>query len=117
MAFSTTVVVTLPPGLNHCDHRCGRVAMNVLISFCVMLCGFQTSFVCSLFLQIRRTPYSLSQVVKFLKQTYYNEGVLGLWRGNSATMARIIPHGAIQFTAHEQWMEVLGLNVISTTDK
>lgn len=55
--------------------------------------------------------------MKFLKGTYYNEGVLGLWRGNSATMARIIPHGAIQFTAHEQWVEVLGLNVTSPADK
>ncbi|XP_034233592.1 mitochondrial coenzyme A transporter SLC25A42 [Thrips palmi] len=69
-----------------------------------------------IYFQIQKTPYSLSGVMKFLKGTYYNEGVLGLWRGNSATMARIIPHGAIQFTAHEQWVEILGLNVSSPDD-
>lgn len=69
-----------------------------------------------IYFQIRKAPYSLLGVVNFLKGTYYNEGFLGLWRGNSATMARIIPHGAILFTAHEQWSQILGLNTISPTD-
>lgn len=66
--------------------------------------------------QIHKEPYSIRGVIRFLQETIYKEGVLGLWRGNSATMARIVPYGAIQFTSHEQWKRVLGLNVTSPID-
>lgn len=52
-------------------------------------------------------PYSFRAAVEFLKNTYTKEGFVALWRGNSATMARIIPYSAIQFTAHEQWKKLL----------
>ena len=51
--------------------------------------------------------YSFRAAVDFLKQTHAKEGVFALWRGNSATMARIVPYAAIQFTAHEQWRKIL----------
>lgn len=58
--------------------------------------------------QIRKdVPFSFKASLNYLQQTYAKEGVLALWRGNSATMARIVPYAAIQFTSHEQWRRIL----------
>nr|CAD7406122.1 unnamed protein product [Timema poppensis] len=61
--------------------------------------------------QISEKPYSAKEAIKFLVRTYQQEGLISLWRGNSATMARIIPYSAIQFTAHEQWKRVLHIDM------
>ena len=61
--------------------------------------------------QISQSPYSAREAFRFICRTYKNEGLFSLWRGNSATMARIMPYAAIQFTAHEQWKRVLGVDV------
>lgn len=55
----------------------------------------------------RQKPYSTRKALKFIVETLRKEGFFALWRGNSATMARIVPHAAIQFTAHEQWKRIL----------
>ncbi|XP_067618092.1 mitochondrial coenzyme A transporter SLC25A42 isoform X2 [Eurosta solidaginis] len=68
--------------------------------------------------QIRKhVPYSLKAALEFLRNTYEREGVLALWRGNSATMARIVPYAAIQFTAHEQWRKILQVDKNGTDTK
>ena len=50
---------------------------------------------------------SFQGAVSVLSQTYSQHGFLGLFRGNSATMARIIPYASLQFTAHEQYKQLL----------
>ncbi|CAH0602477.1 unnamed protein product [Chrysodeixis includens] len=64
--------------------------------------------------QISQTPYSWRAAVAFLVSSFRSEGALALWRGNSATMARIVPYAAIQFTAHEQWKRALGVDTPAT---
>ena len=61
--------------------------------------------------------YRIKGAVKFLRLVYTNDGFLSLWRGNSATMARIVPYAAIQFMAHEQYKRLLGINGAANYDK
>lgn len=51
--------------------------------------------------------YSFRGAIRFLIRSFRNEGFLSLWRGNSATMARVVPFAAIQYAAHEQWKHLL----------
>jgi solute carrier family 25 protein 42 len=56
---------------------------------------------------VRTEKFSYSLCFQFIKNTYQNEGFIGLYRGNSANLARVIPAAAIYFTAHEQWKRLL----------
>lgn len=60
--------------------------------------------------QISKQPYSARAAIEFLSKALRTEGLLSLWRGNSATMIRIVPYSAVQFTAHEQWKRILRMN-------
>lgn len=54
--------------------------------------------------------YRLQRAFKYIHTTCKTEGVLFLWRGNSATMARIVPYAAFQFLAHDQYKRILGIH-------
>ncbi|XP_065841604.1 mitochondrial coenzyme A transporter SLC25A42-like [Oscarella lobularis] len=64
--------------------------------------------------QTSTMQFSLKTAAKLLVKMYEENGIRSLWRGNSATMARIMPYAAIQFMAHEQFKNLLRQNSQST---
>ncbi|XP_025422866.1 mitochondrial coenzyme A transporter SLC25A42 [Sipha flava] len=63
--------------------------------------------------QISQEAYSARAAYKFLIDTYSKNGFFWLWRGNTATMTRIIPYAAVQFTAFEEWRKLLDVDSIN----
>ena len=61
--------------------------------------------------------YSLKEAFRFIKLTYHKDGVLGVWRGNSATVARIVPSAAITYMSHDQYKRLFGLTESSKEKK
>ncbi|XP_008332058.1 mitochondrial coenzyme A transporter SLC25A42 isoform X1 [Cynoglossus semilaevis] len=58
--------------------------------------------------QVSSARFSAKEAYKLIYHTYRKDGLLSLWRGNSATMVRVIPFAAFQFCAHEQYKRLLG---------
>lgn len=57
--------------------------------------------------QIHNEQFSFLKAVQFLVHSYREHGLLSWWRGNTATMARVVPFAACQYAAHEHWKIIL----------
>ena len=61
-----------------------------------------------IFFQTNETRnYRFRYALRWLRHGYRTEGFLSLWRGNTATLARIVPYSAINFMSFEQYKKVL----------
>uniref|UniRef100_A0A8K9UKJ9 Mitochondrial coenzyme A transporter SLC25A42 n=1 Tax=Oncorhynchus mykiss TaxID=8022 RepID=A0A8K9UKJ9_ONCMY len=96
------------------------------VSFCVqrlpvldtLLCGvFAGAVAKTVIAPLHRTKiiflvssqkFSAKEAFRLIYCTYMKDGFLSLWRGNSATMVRVIPYAAIQFCSHDQYQGILG---------
>lgn len=58
--------------------------------------------------QSNMSTYCPQEAFRLIYCTYLKDGLLSLWRGNSATMVRVMPYAAIQFCSHEQYKKQLG---------
>lgn len=72
-----------------------------MFTYCHVLLGLY------LYVLVSRNKFSTKAALRFLMNTCRTEGVTTLWRGNSATMIRIVPYASIQFTSHEQFKILL----------
>eukprot|EP00042_Codosiga_hollandica_P051353 m.628979 g.628979 ORF g.628979 m.628979 type:complete len:412 (+) comp58268_c2_seq1:1598-2833(+) len=55
-----------------------------------------------IFFQVSHRKFSLSNALRLLRELHQTDGFRNLWRGNSATLIRIIPYAAIQFAVHDK---------------
>ncbi|XP_077464075.1 mitochondrial coenzyme A transporter SLC25A42-like [Stigmatopora argus] len=58
--------------------------------------------------QVSSNRFSAKEAFRLIYCSYVKDGLLSLWRGNSATMVKVMPYAAIQFCAHEQYKQTLG---------
>ena len=85
-----------------------HISCSILMFFSVQnMWIFSEQNVCVVMLVSSVRRYSLRGAIRFVRRSFVNEGFFSLWRGNSATLVRIMPYAAIQYASHEQWKHLL----------